>query len=112
MAFQTYERKASGRRKPELVQALQVIRPYRKVTFALPRSRQVNKPSGALDYLRVIDAPEGNNRAKEGDWVVKFSDGRIEVVTAKEFNNQYTDATGAEESEIGVQAGDPGEELD
>lgn len=92
MVFQPYARRPVGRRKAVEVQAIQVTRPYRVVKFNVPRSHQHNKPGGALDYLRIIDAPEGKNRAKDGDWIVKFPDGGIEVVDAEEFSRCYVEA--------------------
>lgn len=86
----TYERKGAGRRKPQLVQAMQVTRPYRKVQFAFPRSHRKDKPSGAIDYIRIIDAPAGRNRARDGDWIVKHQDGTVEVVPAQEFHTEYS----------------------
>lgn len=94
--METYQRKGVGRRKPQLVQAMQVGRPYRKVQFVFPRSHRKDKPSGAIDYIRIIDAPAGRNRARDGDWIVKFPDGTVEVVPAEEFNADYTTAEAAE----------------
>lgn len=109
MGLEHYRRKPAGRRKAQLVQAIQVQRPLRHVTFAVPRTRQRTKPSGALDYLRVIDAPQDNNRAYYGDWIVKHGDGTVEVVPDKEFRSAYERPEAAEEGEVGVQdgAGDP-----
>lgn len=106
--METYRRKPCGRRKAELVQAIQVERPLRKVTYAFPRTRQLNKPSGALDYIRVIDAPAPDNRARLGDWIIKHSDGSVGVVSQEEFAASYEPHTGAVEAEIGTpdQAGE------
>lgn len=103
MGFQPYLRKAAGRRKAVEVQAIQVTRPYRTVKFNFPRCHQHNKPGGVMDYLRLIDAPEGANRAKHGDWIVKFPDGGVEAVSAEEFKRGYVE-TGA--AEVGVQESD------
>ncbi len=87
--METYRRKQAGRRRGELVQAIQVQRPYRSITMQFPRSHQKNKPGGALDYIRIVDAPEGNNRAGVGDWIVKFADGTISVLTDTDFQSEY-----------------------
>lgn len=94
--METYQRRGIGRRKPVQVQALQVTRPYRAVQFAFPRSRRKDKHSGALDYIRLIDAPAGRNRAHASDWIVKFPDGTVEAVPAEEFRTDYTTAQAAE----------------
>lgn len=87
--METYRRKQAGKRKGELVQAIQVQRPYRSITAQFPRSHQKNKPGGALDYIRIVDAPEGSNRAGVGDWVVKFPDGLVTVINDEAFQTEY-----------------------
>lgn len=67
------------------VEAVEVQRPYRAITSAFPRSHRHNKPSGQLDYIRLVDAEPGSNLAREGDWIVKHADGKIEVVSAAAF---------------------------
>lgn len=109
MALQPYRRKPAGRRKAEVVQAIQVNRPLRPVTYAFPRTRQRTKPSGVLDYIRLIDAPEGQNRARLGDWIVKFNDGNVIAVPKEEFDASYEPYT--EEAEVGTQDR-PGDTLD
>lgn len=101
MGLETYMRKGAGRRKPEAVQAMQMQRPHRKVQFAFPRSRIHNHPNGRFNYLRLIDAPEGKNRAKDGDWLIKFNDGSVQVVSQEEFSTSFT--AGADAPEVGIQ---------
>lgn len=79
----------SYRRNEIDVEAMQVKRPYRNVSKAFPRSHQHDRPSGRLNYFRLTDAPEGRNRAQEGDWIIKHPNGKIEVVSAEEFEDQY-----------------------
>ena len=67
------------------VEAVQVLRPYRDIVAAFPRSHRHDKPSGALDYIRLVDAETGHNLAREGDWIVKHADGTIEVVSPTAF---------------------------
>lgn len=89
--METYRRKGVGRgNRGEVVQAIQVKRPYRKIAYSFPRSHKRTKPGGALDYIKLVDAPEDRNRAHDGDWLVKFPDGRVEVVPADEFAEFYT----------------------
>jgi hypothetical protein len=85
-----YKRKQTDTKPADVVQAIQVKRPYRDVSNTFPRTHIRNKPSGALNYIRVIDAPEGKNQAAEGDWIVKFPDGRVEVIPDKEFGQHYS----------------------
>jgi hypothetical protein len=71
------------------VEALRVQRPYRVVSQKFPRSHLTDRPSGAINYFRLIDAPEGRNRAKPGDWIVKYAPGLVEVFTHEEFTAQF-----------------------
>lgn len=73
------------RPKPADTQAVQVARPYRQLSVLFPRSHTKNKPSGAFDYLRLVDAADGRNLAREGDWIVTHPDGKIEVQSDAEF---------------------------
>lgn len=98
VSMENYQRKGAGRRKPALVKAVRVERPYRKIQFDFPRSHRRDRPSGALDYIRLIDAEPGRNRAREGDWIVQHANGSVEVVPAEEFASEYIPA-----SEIGTQ---------
>lgn len=99
--METYRRRAAGRRKAAEVQALKVQRPYRSIQFDIPRSHRKDKPSGAIDYIRIIDAPEGRNRARDGDWIVKNEDGTLEVVTAVRFELDYV-KVGESDPEVGA----------
>lgn len=70
---------------------MQVKRPYRNVSRAFPRSHQKDRPSGALHYFRIVDAPEGRNRAHEGDWIIRYPSGKIEVFSNDEFEEQFSE---------------------
>lgn len=89
MGLQAYRRKVEGKRKAEVVQAIRVERPYRSVMLAFPRAHLRNKQSGKLDYIRLVDAEEGRNRAYAGDWVVKYPDGKVEVVPDHVFTAEF-----------------------
>jgi hypothetical protein len=104
--MEQYRRKPAGRRKASVVQAIQVQRPLKAVTFAVPRTRQRTRPSGALDYIRVIDAPQDANRARIGDWIVKHADGTVAVVPEEEFAAEYEYqpvGTAVEDTAVGTQ---------
>lgn len=79
----------SYRRNEIEVEAMQVKRPYRNVSKAFPRSHQHDHQSGKLHYFRLVDAPEGRNRAEEGDWIIKYPNGKVEVVSTEEFEEHY-----------------------
>lgn len=83
--MKTYQRKAIE------VEAMQVKRPYRNVSRAFPRSHQVDRPSGALHYFRLVDGLEGRNRARESDWIIRHPSGRVEVISNEEFAEQYSE---------------------
>lgn len=85
-----YRRRGRGQ-QPE-VAAIQIARPYRAVLLKFPRAHLKAKPSGRLDYIRLIDAPEGSNRGRDGDWIVKHLDGKVEVITAEVFAAEYRPA--------------------
>ena len=87
--METYRKKSVGRRKGDVVQAIQVKQPYRDITNVFPRSHKKKKPSGALDYIHIVDAPQDSNAAAEGDWIVKFPDGSISVLKDAEFQSEY-----------------------
>jgi len=86
----TYKRR--GRGQQELVEAIQVTRPYRRVKHAFPRSHLKSRPSGRLDYIRLVDAVEGANRAREGDWIVRREAGVVEVMPAEQFDAEFRPA--------------------
>lgn len=80
---------SSYRAKPVKVVAVQVKRPYKDVTAVFPRSHPVKLPNGSLSYFRLVDAPEGSNRAYDGDWIVKHQEGRPEVLPDHLFRQRY-----------------------
>lgn len=88
-----YRRRGRGQ-QPE-VAAIQISRPYRSVLLKFPRAHLKAKPSGRLDYIRLIDAPEGANRGRDGDWIVKHMDGKVEVIPAERFDADYRPANQA-----------------
>ena len=71
------------------VEAFQVTRPYRDVTRKFPRSHPVKLPNGSLSYFRLVDAPEGANKAYDGDWIVKHTNGQPEVLPDHVFKERY-----------------------
>lgn len=86
--LKTYQRNAIE------VEAMQVKRPFHNVSRAFPRSHQTDRPSGKLHYIRLIDAPEGSNRAHEGDWIIRYPSGKVEVITDGEFEEQFEETSG------------------
>jgi hypothetical protein len=72
--------------KPTEVRAVQVVRPYSDVTSFLPRSRIVKKASGAFSHVHLVDAKEP---AGEGDWVLKFPSGFVQVWSDEQFKENW-----------------------
>lgn len=69
--------------------AVQVKRPYRNVTSKFPRTHRHDKPNGRFDYFRILDQPQGANRAYEGDWLVKKLDGTVVAMTNDVYLSVY-----------------------
>ena len=73
---------------------MQVKRPLRNVSAAFPRSHEHKLPSGKLNYFRIIDNDGGSHRAYEGDWIVRYEDGAIEVLSEGEFAYRFAEERG------------------
>ena len=72
------------------VDAIQVVSPYKDVTTFVPRSHPVKYPGGRLKHFHLVDAV-GKTNAEPGDWILKFPDRRIEILTDEEFRRDFGD---------------------
>lgn len=84
-AFRDEQNEPITRTPAKMIMAAQVKRPYRALTYAFPRTHRHDKRSGVFDYFRLIDAPEGKNRAYDGDWIVKLPDQTLVAMSNEEF---------------------------
>lgn len=77
-----------ARHKPIEVEFVHVVAPYKAFKAAFRQHHEVKLPSGRLAYFHVVDAT-GRSKAYPGDYLLKHSDGKVEIVTEKYFNETY-----------------------
>lgn len=71
------------------VEAVQLVKPFTGFTHAFPRHHAFKLPSGRISHYHLVDVAA---KVYPGDWVVKHSDGVLEVLTDVEFNRRYEES--------------------